>query len=54
MEEYCQRLRREVQLHPKIIGQSIVPEDKGKWISPEKLSTHRIDDEAISLGLYFK
>lgn len=32
----------------------VVPEDKGKWISPEKLSTHRIDDEAVFPKVVFE
>lgn len=30
----------------KSLVKVLVPEDKGKWISPEKGSTHHIDDEA--------
>lgn len=31
----------------KSLVKVVVPDDKGKWISPEKLSTYRITDEAV-------
>lgn len=32
----------------------VVPEDKGKWISPEKLSVHRIDEDAKLPAITFQ
>lgn len=32
----------------------VVPEDKGKWIGPEKLSTHQIDEDAKPPALEFQ
>lgn len=31
----------------KSLVKVVVPEDRGKWLSPEKLSTHHIDQEAV-------
>ena len=38
----------------KSLVKVVVPEDKGKWISPEKLSTHRIDGDAKLPELVFQ